>query len=96
MINISVREDNIEVTGHAGYADPGSDIVCAAVSALWQTLIESVESLTDDILEYDIDGEQINKVVFRNLSEPTRTLIDSFFIGVNMIANEYPDCVRIV
>ncbi|MCD8208555.1 MAG: ribosomal-processing cysteine protease Prp, partial [Bacteroidales bacterium] len=91
-----VRQDGIEVTGHANYAPAGEDIVCAAVSALWQTLIESIEALTDDRIEYDVEGEQITNLYYRNPSDRTRALIDSFFIGVNMIANEYPDCVRIV
>ena len=28
----------LQASGHAGYAEKGSDIVCAAVSALMQTL----------------------------------------------------------
>ncbi len=96
MINVSVRQDGIEVTGHAGYAPPGEDIVCAAVSALWQTLIESIEALTDDHIEYDIEGKQITKLHYRNPSDRTRVLIDSFFVGISGIAEAYPDCVHIV
>lgn len=32
-----------ESIGHAGYADPGKDIVCAAASILSFTLIESID-----------------------------------------------------
>lgn len=51
MINISVahNEDNcsIVIEGHAGYAEPGRDIICAAVSALYLHLMNSIEELTD-------------------------------------------------
>ncbi len=30
----NVRTNEITVSGHAGYAEPGKDIVCAAVSVL--------------------------------------------------------------
>ena len=29
-------------------------------------------------------------------SEKAKALVDSFFVGICMIADEYPDCVRIV
>lgn len=40
MIKIHADEDKkiLTVTGHAGYAPKGEDIVCAGVSALVQTL----------------------------------------------------------
>jgi len=34
------------IDGHAGYAEPGKDIVCAAVSAISQTCVMSIENLT--------------------------------------------------
>ena len=46
MIDITVQPDKITVSGHAGYAEPGKDIVCAAISTLTQVLIASVEELT--------------------------------------------------
>ncbi|MDB8682165.1 ribosomal-processing cysteine protease Prp, partial [[Ruminococcus] gnavus] len=49
-----IRPERIEIFGHAGYADPGKDIVCAGVTALTQTLIQSIDDLTDDEIEYRI------------------------------------------
>ena len=39
MIEITVRPDHVTVNGHARHGPPGEDIVCAAVSALTQTLL---------------------------------------------------------
>lgn len=95
MIDISVRNDIIVVKGHANYAEPGKDIVCAGVSVLVQTLIKSIEDLTEDKIETDIKpGLAIIK--YRNLSEESKTMVDSFFIGVCQIAEEYPEYVRIM
>jgi len=94
LIAVSVRQDGITVTGHAGYAQPGHDIVCAAVSILTQNLIRSIEDLTDEKIEYSISPGKAD-IKYGNLSEKSRTLVDSFFIGICTIAGEYPDHVRI-
>lgn len=77
MIKIKVFVDNqqdiygIEVSGHAGFAKNGEDIVCAGVSALTYTMLNSLKSIvgieptvkisngyTKCILPLDIDGEK--------------------------------------
>ena len=52
MINITVKKRNGSYLdflsrGHAGYAEEGQDIVCAAVSALIITTVNSLEKFTD-------------------------------------------------
>ena len=54
MIDVTVRKDRLTVSGHAGYAASGEDIICAAVTALSGTLVKSIEDLTDDKIEYDV------------------------------------------
>lgn len=95
MIEVSVRNDSISISGHAGYAENGKDIVCAGVTALTQTLIKSIEDLTNDKIKYEISPGRAD-IKWRNLSDRSKNLVDSFFIGINMIADEYPDFVRIV
>lgn len=94
MIEVSVRLDGITVTGHAGYAPNGQDIVCAAVSTLAYTLIYSIEALAADKIGYLIrDGDiEIN---YKNLSEKGKLLVDSFFIGIANLIEQYPDNVRL-
>lgn len=95
MIEVNICRDTIAVRGHAGYAAQGYDIVCAGVSALFQTLLRSIEDLTEDLVEYSLAPGKAD-MHFRNLSEKSETLIDSFFIGVSLMAEEYPEYVRIV
>lgn len=94
MIAVCVRKDGIEVCGHANYAEAGKDIVCAGVTALTQTLIRSLEDLTRDGIKYEISPGRAD-IHYGNLSEEGKLLVDSFFIGICMIADEFPDCVRI-
>lgn len=95
MIEVRIRPERIEISGHAGYAEYGKDIVCAGVTALTQTLIQSIENLTDDKIEYRISPGKV-EVEYRNLSEKSKTLVDSFFVGIRLIADEFPDYVAIM
>lgn len=95
MIEVNVRPDGITVDGHVGYAEYGNDIVCAGVTALTQTLIGSLEELTSDDIKYDISPGWAN-INYGNLSEESKILVDSFFVGICMIADEFPDYVRVV
>lgn len=94
MIEISVCQGAITVVGHAGYAPAGLDIVCASVSLLIQTLIKSIEDLTKDEIEYEILSGRAD-INFGSLSEKSKTLMDSFLIGIRMVADEYPDHVSV-
>lgn len=56
MVKIILTEKNgafeLHAKGHAGYAEQGKDIVCAAVSILLFTLIESINE--SDLLQQPI------------------------------------------
>ncbi len=94
MIEVSVRKDGVTVTGHSWYDQQGRDIVCAGVTALLQTLLKSIEDLTEDAIEYEISPGKAD-IKYGNLSEKSKTLVDSFFLGICMISKEFPDYVQI-
>lgn len=95
MIEVKIRPDEITLFGHANYAVAGQDIVCAGVSSLVRTLIRSIEDLTRDEIEYEVSPGWVD-IQYGNLSERARTLVDSFFVGIYLMADEFPEHVRIV
>ena len=90
MIVVTITQDGLSVDGHAGYAETGNDIICAAVSALTQGLIHSMEALTDDRISYRIASGHVD-IKYKNLSEQGKLLIDSFFIAMSDIQMTYGD-----
>ena len=60
-----------------------------------QSLIASIEDLTEDRTIYTI-APGIFKIETKNLSEKSKFLVDSFFIGICGIADAYPDYVRVI
>ena len=94
MITIKVRKKNGSYEefiskGHAGYAETGQDIVCAAVSALIITTVNSLEKFTDD--KFDVqEKDGFVSIHFRNnLSERAMLLMDSLLLGLTEIAGSY-------
>lgn len=94
MTIVTRCKDRITIKGHSGYAPTGQDIVCSAVSVLVQTLIQSVEELTADKIEYDMQPGTVD-IKFWCLSDQSKVLIDAFFIGIKGIAEAYPDNVEL-
>ena len=94
MIIVRRSEKGFTVSGHAGYAPHGQDIVCAAVSTLLQGFLLSIEELTADELNTDI-GAGYALIEYGNLSAKGTVLVDSFFVAMKMVADEFPDYVRV-
>lgn len=95
MIVIRVREDGVTVSGHAGYAGVGKDIICAGVTALTQTLIKSLNDLTEDKIEYEMSPGRAD-IKYRDLSEAGKLLVDSFFLGICLIADDFPEHIKLL
>lgn len=95
MIEIRHTPGEITVTGHAYYAKYGSDIICAAVSALVYTLVASLEELTTDSVATELSPGHA-EIHHGSLSELGTYLVKSFLIGVEALTSEYPDYVTIV
>ena len=95
MIKVQYSNDRITITGHSGYAPPGQDIVCSAVSVLIQTLIFTIEQKEPEAIDYRLQPGD-TEVLITHPSELTKTLVDAFFIGVNAVADAYPQNVQVV
>ena len=81
----------IECSGHAGFADSGEDIVCAAISVLTINLINSLERFTEDRFACN-QNEDDGYISISFEQEPSRDadlLLKSFELGVNSIFREY-------
>lgn len=102
MINILADTDNlsIEVSGHAGYADPGKDIVCAGVSSLVFCYLKSIRVLCgiEPELEENSKTGYVKITTYEkatNKLKKNKLLYKSLLLGLKEIEKKYPDYVRI-
>ena len=80
-----------EFKGHAGFAESGQDIVCAAVSALVFNTMNSIETFTSSDFDVKMD-EKKGHIYFKMNSEPddkTELLLKSLNLGVREIQKSY-------
>jgi uncharacterized protein YsxB (DUF464 family) len=97
MIKVTVfrNADNLitgfRMSGHADYAEKGSDIVCAAVSALVINTINSIEHFTTDTfnLNQDEDKGFMEFHMVGPVSSYGNLLLNSLAFGLKGIEKEY-------
>ncbi len=103
MINIVIYKDSdsnyigFNVSGHSGYAEAGSDIVCASVSTLVINTINSIENFTNDDIEYTVNEEDavINFIIKGKKSEESLLLLKSLVLGITFLHEAYSEFIKI-
>ena len=76
--------------GHAGYAEAGQDIVCAAVSALCINTVNSIEAFTGDAIRVEADEKSgmLRLKFTEGISRESKLLIDSLKLGLEGIEQD--------
>ncbi len=94
------RLRGFRTSGHADYADAGSDIVCSAVSILEFTFVNSIDMLTRDgsRMEVDIiDDEGVFDVKLpADMSHDTELLMSSLLIGIKSLTQQYDKYIELI
>ena len=94
MITVTIYKDSSQynrftVEGHAGYAQKGFDIICAAVSALTVNTVNSIEAFTKDRLLAEEKNGFLTCQFEGPLSSQAALLMDSMVLGLTDIQNNY-------
>ena len=84
----------LTVSGHAGYAEKGKDIVCAGVSAITQTLLGYLESCDIEMESSERNG--YTRVVAKEFRQSVITAFEMAFIGMKLLEKKYPEHVRVI
>lgn len=93
MILIKVKDSGIYMKGHAGRKENGVDLACAAVSALTCNLINSLKHLTTSRIRAETASGN-TMIIFEKLDESGKTLVDSWYLGMLAVNQEY-NCMKI-
>ena len=93
MIKVLIKENNIEISGHANFNDYGKDIVCASVSSIVYTTINGILNINDKALLVTDNKELIIEVVDNDLV--TTKLINSMLDLLKDLEKQYPKNIKI-
>ena len=97
MTQITIyRKENQDVvrftcSGHAGFGEYGTDIVCAGISILVINTINSIETFTSVAYTCEAD-EETGDIDFQftdEISSDASLLIESMILGLKEIQNDY-------
>ena len=93
MIRATRQDYRLVVDGHAGYAEQGKDIVCAAASILFYTLRETLARHGIPHEASDGDARVIDARVDPAFSFDADMIFDTICTGYVLLADAYPDHV---
>jgi len=99
MIEISIKkkEDKInyiKISGHAGYAEEGFDIVCASVSCICITTVNALISIDEESVVYS-EEEGLLEIGIMKHTNITDKLIDSMLNLLDDMQEDYSEYVKI-
>lgn len=83
-----------QITGHAGYAPKGADIVCAAVSALYGGLVTSLNAHSDCLMSV-VEAEDGYNLTIDSPDSASTLLMKAFITSVSAIADNYPKNIKV-
>lgn len=90
------RLSGFECRGHAGYAQTGSDIVCAAVSVLSTTCVNALESVAGVKPQLIVrDGLMKAVVPEDQMTHDAQVILRTFEQGIRDVASSYPKYIHI-
>lgn len=98
MINMTLCNEGLKVKGHAprlcGQSITDDNLVCAAVSALVQTLFDALVSVGHVDVAYALLQPGDVWIKWSEMSHDGKTIIDAFKTGIEHIQNDYPEAIK--
>ena len=89
----------LSITGHAGAAEPGYDLVCASASMLAYTLAANVANMADNgqvrepVIKMNEGDTEISCNPRHNLKASVTLVFDSVCVGFELLAHDYPQYI---
>ena len=84
-----------ECKGHAGYAQSGQDIVCAAVSVLTTTCVNALESVANVKTHTEVKEGLLKAHLPENAGHDAQVILLSMAQGLRDIADNYPQYLQL-
>ncbi len=83
------------LSGHAGYAASGSDIVCAAVSAMTNLVCNAAEAFGAEAEICEKETEAFLSYQIKNGCAEAEQLLMIFYEELKQLESQYPDYIRV-
>ena len=90
MIKVVYNKDfkNLKITGHAGYADKGKDIVCASASSIILSSINLAIEFNSEV-KYTDDLNKI-EIINNTNDENVQKVFSNMILSLEELERQYP------
>ena len=95
MRTVTKTPEKLTVSGHAGYAERGKDIVCEAVTSQVQTLTASIGQLAREKPVFTISSG-LFELDLEELGDKSLFLVSAFMVGMRLLQDGYPAHVKVI
>lgn len=90
-----------KATGHSEYDEYGKDIVCSAISTILQYPLAGMLEVLEIFPKFEINSDgylevDISKVDRKKKEKELDTLLESMFIMVKSLSQDYPKNIKLV
>ena len=76
MIKVNIKQNHIEINGHAMFDDYGKDIVCAAASSIVITSINGILRLDENAISYKLTKDELSIDVLKENRETNLLILN--------------------
>lgn len=94
MIKISIKNDQIIISGHSGYSVSGSDIVCSSVSSIAITTINAIIRIDENAITYKKEDGYLEVNIVKH-TDIIDLLIDNMIDLLSELARDYEKYIKI-
>lgn len=94
MITIKKSKDLITISGHAGYSEHGSDIVCASVSSIAITTVNAIMKIDSEAIDFN-EKEGFLEISIKKNQKIVNILLNNMISLFEELEGNYPDNIKI-
>ena len=90
------RVTEVSVSGHAGYAPKGEDIVCAGVTSALQTVLNGITEVLKVPAQVQVEENKITCTLPEDSdSQAAQAFLNALFLQLNLLAEDYPKTITL-
>lgn len=106
MTRVTIHKTNDRIVGfiidgHSGYANFGEDIVCASISLLATTVVNSlniVAGIDEENIKFSFNEDKgyLSLDTSDSINEKSDVIYNTFLVGIQSIVESYSDYITLI
>ncbi len=90
------RKVGFSIRGHAGYAESGRDIVCAAVTSAVELCANGITEIIGVNADIAVNENEIILSLPQNSDERAYDFMEALFLHLNLLSQNYEKNVKVI